>query len=168
MKVGQENNILQSRVSREEYGHSPRWASLCWICYFEWNRKVSPLLLYPFHFWKAAQIVPSRVEVKLLMSRSQRAFSLVCWMRKEENCLYSAVLCFFYLSQRSRKERGQKSERDGVYPSTKSQRSACTQRWQSNVVIAPLRQIVSSLGGDTLITVLLPEGTHTCKALCKI
>lgn len=57
---------------------------------------------------------------------------------------------------------------DGAaYPSTKIP-AFFPELWQSNEAITALRQIVSSLGDYTLIIMLLPEGAHTCKPLCKV
>lgn len=129
------------------------------------KQEVQSSFIVPFSFWKAVQIVPSRVEAKLLMSRSQDLSPWFAkWGRKKTVCTQLPSASSVWAQEAGR--RGNKSEkRDGAYLLTKSQCSALSSSSQMWPLHLWDRQ--SLLWDDTLIIVLLPGGTHTCKPLCK-
>lgn len=89
------------------YGQSQRKVCLRRICYFV----SKPGSLVPFYstflFLKDRPNSWKLSWSKVIDVKKPRSFAMACWMRMEENCLYSAVLCFsrLALSQRSRKRR---------------------------------------------------------------
>lgn len=128
------------------------------------KREAGFSLLYLFQFWKVSQTVPGRVEAKLLVSRSQVPSPCFAQQgRKEGSCLYLALLPSSAWAKAGR--RGWISE-GGVF--ILEQNPSLLPWALSNVAITALTQIVSSLGDYTLIIMLLPEGAHTCKPLCKV
>lgn len=71
------------------------------------NQEVQSPFIVPFYFLKGCPNSSKLSWSEVIDVKKPRSFAMACWMRKEENCLYSAVLCFSRraLSQRSRKRR---------------------------------------------------------------
>lgn len=159
----QGSNIPHSQVSREEYGCSPKRASLCWVCYF--MRKMGGWVLFTVSFpvLKSCPNSSRQSWSKVIGVKKPSSFSMLCSARKEGSCLYLALLCSPACAKAVR--RGWISE-GGVF--ILEQNPSLLPWALSNVAITALRQIFSSLGDYTLIIMLLPEGAHTCKPLCKV
>lgn len=145
------------QVSREEMAVLRRhWVLL--TCYFMRRMAGWPSFTVSSAFLKSCPKSSKQSEKEATGVKMLRPFSCFArWGRK-----------LFVLSSLSLLQPEPRQSREGgVYPWTKIP-AFRPELWQSNVAITALRQIVSSLGDYTLIIMLLPEGAHTCKPLCKV
>lgn len=91
-KVVQRNNIPHPRLSWAVYRQSQRKTCLSWICYFMSKTGSSVPFYCTFWVLKGCPNSSKLSWSKVFDVKKPRSFAMVCWTRKEENCLYSAVL----------------------------------------------------------------------------